>query len=188
MVLSIGTNGRTIHTPKAHLASPCCCTSIGASYQACRLVHRPPPRVHHPVLLSLPNNQRSILAAAAESRATDGVQTDGLQAQAPDSMLLLDEYRALLDTVVDEDQPPPGFLLRAAIVISRHRHPNLDEDAVYKELDRLADCVRSKLDGDGPHYPLHLCRVISRVLYEEEGFSGAHNSYYDPDNSCVNKV
>lgn len=126
----------------------------------------------------------------------------------------MDEYRALLATVDDTDHAPPDFLLRAACLIARHRHPDtLDEAAINSELDRLAVAVKDTL-GAGPHYPLHMCRVLSRVLYEvrsllsgrgffkkntalriqntintqDFGFSGATQSYYDPDNSCINMV
>ncbi len=166
----------------------CCCTPIGAS-----LVYKARTK-HHPIsqLLCVPSNHRVAIAKAAESsRAADGVQAEQHEAEQQERVLpytLLDEYRALLDTVVDEEEAPPGFLLHAAVVIARHRHPTLDEDAIHEELDRLAGVVRDQLEGDGPHYPLHLCRVISRVLYEQEGFTGAHQSYYDPDNSCLNKV
>ena len=31
-------------------------------------------------------------------------------------------------------------------------------------------------------------QTISRQLYEVNGFRGAKQNYYDPDNSCINKV
>ena len=31
-------------------------------------------------------------------------------------------------------------------------------------------------------------QTISRQLYEVNGFRGAQQNYYDPDNSCINKV
>ena len=51
------------------------------------------------------------------------------------------------------------------------------DDDIRKCLILLFDCV-------------HSCapQTISRQLYEVNGFRGAKQNYYDPDNSCINKV
>lgn len=79
-------------------------------------------------------------------------------------------------------------LLAATILISRHERPHLDAAWCEQEVSQLAADVEARLPPGGPRYPLRVVREINKVLYEDAGFHGASDNYYDPDNSCVDQV
>ncbi|MBM3220926.1 MAG: tetratricopeptide repeat protein [Candidatus Rokubacteria bacterium] len=64
-----------------------------------------------------------------------------------------------------------------ALCIAQIEHPELEPDHQLKRLDELAARV-GRAD-------VHRLR---RFLFEEEGFSGNADDYYDPRNSCLNDV
>ncbi|GBF98558.1 hypothetical protein Rsub_11888 [Raphidocelis subcapitata] len=83
---------------------------------------------------------------------------------------------------------PPLDLLRAALLIARHAQPQLDFSVCERELARLAAAAEARLPPGAPRYPLRLVRVVNAVLYSEAGFKGDAEDYYNPDNSCIDRV
>ena len=77
-------------------------------------------------------------------------------------------------------------LERAALYLALEEHPTLDVDVTLEQLDRMATVVRNRLPE--PRYPLRVIAVINHYLYEELGFSGNRQDYYDPQNSHLNQV
>lgn len=77
-------------------------------------------------------------------------------------------------------------LERAALYLALEEHPTLDVDVTLEQLDRMAAVVRDRLPE--PRYPLRVIAVINHYLYEELGFSGNRQDYYDPQNSHLNQV
>lgn len=74
------------------------------------------------------------------------------------------------------DRPPEQVdLARAALAFAAAASAPLDADAWLAELDHLAAGVR---DFDG----------LRERLFIEEGFVGARDDYYDPDNSLLDRV
>ena len=75
---------------------------------------------------------------------------------------------------------------RAALQIARIEYPDLDADAAIAELDRHAFAIaeRARDLSDGQHF----VETASRYLFEEAGFQGNQEDYYNPDNSCLNRV
>ncbi len=66
---------------------------------------------------------------------------------------------------------------RAALLIAAHADPALDVDAELAGLDAFADaCPERTFEG------------WRRYLFEELGFTGAVEDYYDPANSFLNEV
>jgi regulator of sirC expression with transglutaminase-like and TPR domain len=74
-------------------------------------------------------------------------------------------------------------LARAALAIARLEHPDLDESRELGRLDALAARI-----GAGRQEPAATLERLKRVLFEEEGFRGNADEYYDPRNSCLNDV
>ena len=64
-----------------------------------------------------------------------------------------------------------------AMLIARIEHPELDPKAELARLDELA----ARLGGAHVHR-------LRRYLFEEQGFAGNAEDYYDPRNSCLNDV
>lgn len=101
--------------------------------------------------------------------------------------LLLPAQLSPLDyfsTLVAEDQ---GFaLLEAAISVGQDEEPDLDVQAVLADVDRLANRLRAQLSPDLS--PLRRLRLLNRFFFNELGFAGNLNDYYDPRNSLVHAV
>lgn len=77
-------------------------------------------------------------------------------------------------------------LARAAFLIAAARYPELDVDAQLRLLDSLSVACRPILGDDTE--PLHSCNVLSQYLFDEVGFRGNSDDYYDPRNSYLNEV
>ena len=83
-------------------------------------------------------------------------------------------------------QSPRCDLARGALEIARIAYPDLDAEASLAELDRLADAVRPRLM---PGYsPVDRALTVSRFLFDECGFRGNTDDYYDVRNSFLNDV
>jgi regulator of sirC expression with transglutaminase-like and TPR domain len=76
-------------------------------------------------------------------------------------------------------------LIRAVLLIAEPEYPALDVSAYVEELDRLG-AVASQRIAASPGRPA-LANVI-RYVYEELGFRGNTEDYYDPRNSFLNEV
>jgi regulator of sirC expression with transglutaminase-like and TPR domain len=94
---------------------------------------------------------------------------------------LLPDWNTLA-TLDDESLP----LLPAALLIARDEYPDL-EPAPYEALVQAhADHLRAEVAAIGQP-PLKMA-AINRHLFEEVGYSGNHDEYYDPRNSYLNQV
>lgn len=80
-----------------------------------------------------------------------------------------------------------GFpLLEAAIAAGAEAEPPPDVQAVLAELDALAARFCRRLPADAA--PLMRLRLLNRYFYEELGFAGNVNDYYDRGNSSIAQV
>ncbi len=78
-------------------------------------------------------------------------------------------------------------LSQAAFLIAATEYPQLDLAQQSEALDSLAFGARSRFDGvlDDPLYCLN---SLSEYLFDELGFRGNQDDYYDPRNSFLNEV
>jgi regulator of sirC expression with transglutaminase-like and TPR domain len=77
-------------------------------------------------------------------------------------------------------------LALAALLIAAEEYPQLLPEPYLRRLDLLAERVRDRLDDETA--PPLVLQELSRVLFEEEGFRGNTEAYYDPRNSFLNDV
>lgn len=77
-------------------------------------------------------------------------------------------------------------LAEGALVIARIGHPSLDPAPTLAALDGLADGVRARLTPNDP--PERRAAVLAHHLFDELGFRGNRDDYYDPRNSFLNEV
>jgi len=77
-------------------------------------------------------------------------------------------------------------LAAAALYIAQEDYWDMDASHYLEALDLMADEVRSRLPKN--RYPLKVIQIINQYLFEEKGYSGNKVDYYDPDNSCLNRV
>jgi regulator of sirC expression with transglutaminase-like and TPR domain len=81
-------------------------------------------------------------------------------------------------------EEPRLDLGRAALAIARVEHPELGVEGEVARLDRLAQRSGAASASDEQ---VRLERLLA-FLFEEEGFRGNAEEYYDPRNSCLNDV
>jgi regulator of sirC expression with transglutaminase-like and TPR domain len=94
------------------------------------------------------------------------------------------EAQSLLDLL--GRRPSRIELDRAALEIARIEYPDLDVDACITQLDRhaLAIAERARDLSDGQSF----VEAANEYLFVEAGFRGNNEDYYNPANSCLNRV
>ena len=100
-----------------------------------------------------------------------------LQFDAPSA---LDYFAAL---VADDASFP---LLEAAAALSQDDDPGLDVQGLLARVDELGERLRRRLPADVS--PLQRLRLLNRYFFQELGFAGNVNDYYDPRNSQLPAV
>jgi len=88
----------------------------------------------------------------------------------------------VLAALDDESLP----LLPALLLIARDEYPALDPAPYEALVQAHADHLREEVAAIGQQ-PLKMA-AINRHLFEEVGYSGNHDEYYDPRNSYLNQV
>src|SRR5262245_14918430 len=74
----------------------------------------------------------------------------------------------------------------ASLLIAREEYPDLDVRLYLARLDEMADEVRRRMTGrEGDASQI---AHLNRLLFEELGFRGNREEYYDPRNSFLNEV
>jgi regulator of sirC expression with transglutaminase-like and TPR domain len=92
----------------------------------------------------------------------------------------LDYFAAL---VRDDAQLP---LTEAAIALAQDAYPQLDVQTELVTLDAWGQQLRERIAFDAP--PAFRLRALRRFFYDELGFKGNREHYYDPANSYLNRV
>lgn len=87
-----------------------------------------------------------------------------------------------LATQADETLP----LLETALLIARDEYPQLDADLYDTLAQSHAEHLRPEIEAIEA-WPLKMA-AINRHLFDELGYSGNHDEYYDPRNSYLNEV
>ena len=77
-------------------------------------------------------------------------------------------------------------LLEASMLVARDEYPDLDPHHYETVLDSHVAAIRRQLP-EGADMQQRLL-TLSRYLFEEAGFSGNHDAFYDPRNSYINDV
>lgn len=93
----------------------------------------------------------------------------------------LDRFRAVVER--DDDAID---LAEACLLIAAEEYPSLDVARYVAMLDELGDTLRRRLSPDIGTADCIL--ALNRYLFDELGFRGASNNYYDPRNSFLNDV
>jgi regulator of sirC expression with transglutaminase-like and TPR domain len=87
-------------------------------------------------------------------------------------------------SLVAEDASLP--LLETAVAIAQHEFPRLDTQSTLAEIDTLGARLKRRIAADAA--PMQRLRLLNRFFFQELGFSGNVNDYYDPRNSYVHCV
>lgn len=99
-------------------------------------------------------------------------------------MLFYGTVEELLDLLSGRDERM--HLDRAALLLAAIEYPGLDPRPYLTMLDHHAAEVAARLDAaaDGVEF----VSAANRYLFDEQGFAGDSQDYYDPRNSCLNEV
>jgi regulator of sirC expression with transglutaminase-like and TPR domain len=71
-----------------------------------------------------------------------------------------------------------------ALQLAKDEYPDLDVLRYLDQIDAYADTLAPRLAGSLEDRTIELCQL----LFEEEGFSGNSEDYYDPQNTYLNDV
>ena len=96
-------------------------------------------------------------------------------------MIKSNDYFASL--VQDEAHIP---LFEAALCIAQDDDHPLDLNACLTDIDKFVVRLKRRLPADIA--PIPKLRLLNNFFYQELGFSGNFNDYYNPDNSYLHKV
>lgn len=77
-------------------------------------------------------------------------------------------------------------LVEASLVIALEEYPALDIDGYLRRVDGWSDAIRERVEGSRDIE--RIVEEINRLLFEEEGFHGEAENYYDPRNTFLNEV
>ncbi|AKJ30457.1 SirB1 family protein [Caldimonas brevitalea] len=77
-------------------------------------------------------------------------------------------------------------LTEVALSLAQDEFPDLDMQAALAEIDALGERLARRLAADAS--PMQRLRMLNRYFFQELGFGGNVNDYYDPHNSCLNEV
>jgi regulator of sirC expression with transglutaminase-like and TPR domain len=97
----------------------------------------------------------------------------------------LSEVRRCFAALIARDQG--AFrLAEGALLIAQEEYPGLDVEAYLRRLDAMAEVVSRRLGLEiDPH---RIVAQINMYLFEEQGFRGNLDDYYDVRNSFLNDV
>ncbi len=96
-------------------------------------------------------------------------------------MIKSNDYFASL---VQDDAHIPLF--EAALYIAQDDEHLIDLNACLTDIDKFAVRLKRRLHADIA--PIPKLRLLNNFFYQELGFSGNFNDYYNPDNSYLHKV
>ncbi len=77
-------------------------------------------------------------------------------------------------------------IVETATAIAQDDFPRLDTLAVLAEIDALALRLKQRFPADAA--PVQRLRCLNRFFFQELGFAGNVNDYYDPNNSYLHQV
>jgi regulator of sirC expression with transglutaminase-like and TPR domain len=74
-------------------------------------------------------------------------------------------------------------LLEAVASLAQDEYPELDIQKVLDHVDQLSSRLKQRLPADAG--ALQKLRLLNKFFFDEHGFGGNLNNYYDPDNSYL---
>jgi regulator of sirC expression with transglutaminase-like and TPR domain len=77
-------------------------------------------------------------------------------------------------------------VLEAAAAVAQDEYPQLDTQNFLAQVDALADRLRRRMPADAA--PLQRMRLVNHFFFQELGFAGNVNNYYDARNSYLPDV
>ena len=84
-------------------------------------------------------------------------------------------------------RPEPALdLVEASLIIALEDQPGLEIDGYLYQVGGWSSSIRERLEGSRDIE--RIVEMINRVLFEEEGFHGESDDYYDPRSALLNEA
>jgi regulator of sirC expression with transglutaminase-like and TPR domain len=84
-------------------------------------------------------------------------------------------------------RPDPQLdLVEASLLISLEDNPGLDISRYLEQVGSWSGAVQGRLEGS--HDIERIVETINRILFDEEGFRGENDDYYDPRSAMLNEA
>ncbi len=77
-------------------------------------------------------------------------------------------------------------LLTGLLLVARYQYPDLNEDAIRKQIERIKHDAWLELNDNLT--ALEKVRVLNHIIFEVHGFSGNTTNFHAPQNSYINNV
>ncbi len=77
-------------------------------------------------------------------------------------------------------------LTEASLVIALEEYPGLEVESYLSRVEQWSQCIRERVEGSSDIE--RIIEEINRFLFEQEGFHGEADDYYDPRNTFLNEV
>ena len=102
--------------------------------------------------------------------------------------LIMNDVQSILKQFANLAETPDEDIdvARTAFLIAATEYPDLDIDGQVLLLDSLAAGASRRLGGGQDN--LFFLNTLAEYLFDEVGFRGNLEDYYDPDNSYLNQV
>jgi regulator of sirC expression with transglutaminase-like and TPR domain len=98
----------------------------------------------------------------------------------------MSEERSRREFTAMVEQPGPGLDLgHACLLVAQHEYPAMAVDEYLARMAAMGEELRGRTAGAAPHDAAFL---LTQYLFEEQGFRGNQDEYYDPRNSFLNEV
>lgn len=87
-----------------------------------------------------------------------------------------------------EDEEGRVDLEEGLFTLARIGYPDLHPEPYRGEIKRIAELIREELDRWDTLDPHTTVESVNQVLFDQMGFEGNEENYYEPDNSFLNQV
>lgn len=96
------------------------------------------------------------------------------------------QLKAITDELVEWKNSERQDLLAGMLIIAKYQYPDLNEDRIRKQIDKIKQDVWIELNPNLA--PLEKVKIINRTFFDLHGFSGNTKNYHAPQNSYINDV
>ena len=96
------------------------------------------------------------------------------------------QFKNIFDELSDWHALGGSNLLMGYLLVTQYQYPNLDEEVIRKEINRIKKEIWLELNDDLT--ALEKVKVMNKVLFTINNFRGDKKNFYSPANSYINNV
>ena len=96
------------------------------------------------------------------------------------------QFDTVIDNLKEWIEGPSKDLIDGAICIAKYQYPDVDQNKVRDQINRVRNAVWLELSDDLTSY--EKVNILNRVIYNEFEFRGNKKNFHSPQNSFINDV